>query len=847
MLVCAGQSALTDVPLLQKLMDRFTIRVPLSDVEVETVTRKVLLQKKPTAIGDVRALLETHAGEVSRQLQGTRIAEVAEDRQFRVDDYPLLPVRRRFWEHCFRQIDAAGTKSQLRSQLRIIHDAVARLSDKPMSAIVPADDLFDALAPEMVNTGVLLHEINELILRLGKEDDLARRICGLVFLIGKLRREAEADIGVRANRDHVADLLVSDLAADNGKLRSEVEATLAKLVDQGVLMRLGDEFRLQTRAGTEWDREFKIRQTKLGADQATVQQIQDQLIYAEIDNILRAQRIAQGAAKEPRPFIVHRELIPPPVDGTAIPVWIRDGWSCSQSDVVTQARTAGIDNPIVSVFIAKQDPENLKRLLIEIEAAKHVIETKGATMTDEARDARTSMESRRDRAHEECKRLIAAIVANAKVFQGGGREVLSATLPERLKTAADDSLLRLFPRFKEADSASWELAIKRAKEGGEHPFQPVGHSDATEKHPVCQQVLSMIGTGKTGSEIRKVLRSSPFGWPQDAIDAALIAMHRSQHVTATLNGTPVQLGQLDQNKIAKSEFRSEAVTLSMQDRIRLRQLFQSAQIACKTGEESTKATEFIQKILETARSAGGQPPMPLSPSTLEIEDIQKLPGNAQLAALKEKAAGLEENIKSWTTLRDLATARKPAWEILERMSAHAAQLPAADPVRSEMSAIRDKRLLLEPTDPVVPLRQQLSKLLREATADAVAHQQSAHVSAMRALVENETWKRLPEADRSRILAEVSLSEPLTVDVSTDERLVTTLDQRNLSGIRAECDAIPGRVIAAVERAARLLEPKVQPIAIERITLRTEADLDAWLDRQRKTISAGLKLGPVLVS
>ena len=38
--------------------------MPLSDAEVETVTRKVLLQKKPTAVADVRALLDKHAGEV---------------------------------------------------------------------------------------------------------------------------------------------------------------------------------------------------------------------------------------------------------------------------------------------------------------------------------------------------------------------------------------------------------------------------------------------------------------------------------------------------------------------------------------------------------------------------------------------------------------------------------------------------------------------------------------------------------------------------------------------------------------------------------------------------------------
>ena len=169
MIVGAGQSALTDMPLLEKMLDRFTIRIPLSDAEVETVTRQVLLQKKSTAVGDVRSLLDKHSGEISRQLQGTRIGETVEDNAVIVDDYPLLPVRRRFWEECFRQIDAAGTRSQLRSQLLIIHDAVAKLSDRPVGAVVPGDDLFDALAPEMVNTGVLLREINERIIRVGPD------------------------------------------------------------------------------------------------------------------------------------------------------------------------------------------------------------------------------------------------------------------------------------------------------------------------------------------------------------------------------------------------------------------------------------------------------------------------------------------------------------------------------------------------------------------------------------------------------------------------------------------------------------------------------------------------------
>ena len=366
MIVGAGQSALTDIPLLQKLIDRFTIRIPLSDAEVETVTRKVLLQKKSSEIGEVRTLLDKHSGEISRQLQGTRIGETTEDRAVIVDDYPLLPVRRRFWEECFRQIDAAGTSSQLRSQLRIVHDAVAQLSDRPVGAVLPADELFDALAPEMVNTGVLLREINERIIQVGNTDGpLAQRICGLVFLIGKLTREAGADTGVRASKDHIADLIIDDLAADNGKLRNDVETTLKKLADDGVLMLVGDEYRLQTREGSEWDREFRNLQTKLNNDDAAIQFKRDQFLYSEMDKVIRGLRVVHGAAKVPRQCVIHREASPPTVDGSGIPVWIRDGWSASEKDVTDTARAAGSDGPTIHVFIPRQSADDLRRLIVE--------------------------------------------------------------------------------------------------------------------------------------------------------------------------------------------------------------------------------------------------------------------------------------------------------------------------------------------------------------------------------------------------------------------------------------------------------------------------------------------------
>lgn len=262
MLVASGQSALSATPLLQRLRDRFRINVQLSDTDVETVTRKVLLRKKPSAIDHIRNALERNAGEISKHLQGTRLAERSEDRQIIVEDYPLLPTRRRFWEECFRAVDAAGSQSQLRSQLRILSDALKDIAESDLGTVIPADKLFEAIAPDLVSTGVLLNEIYTRIQELDDGSDegrMKKRLCGLIFLINKLPREAGVDVGVRATAKILADLLVEDLDADSGPLRKTVETLLESLVNDGMLMKVGDEYRIQTTEGAEWDRAFRER------------------------------------------------------------------------------------------------------------------------------------------------------------------------------------------------------------------------------------------------------------------------------------------------------------------------------------------------------------------------------------------------------------------------------------------------------------------------------------------------------------------------------------------------------------------------------------------------------------
>ena len=118
-----GQTAVSGTHSLKKLEGRFTVRIELSDTDVNAVVRKVILAKKPDAIDSIKQVMQTNMGEISRHLFGTNIGHSQQDADFFSQDYPILSVRRRFWEYVLRVLDQTGTDSQLRNQLTMVHRA----------------------------------------------------------------------------------------------------------------------------------------------------------------------------------------------------------------------------------------------------------------------------------------------------------------------------------------------------------------------------------------------------------------------------------------------------------------------------------------------------------------------------------------------------------------------------------------------------------------------------------------------------------------------------------------------------------------------------------------------------
>jgi len=653
LVVAAGQSALSsDVPEFPWMRARFTITVELSDADVENVTRRVLLAKRPEKIEEVRMTLSSHAGEIARQLSSTAIATRAEDQDILADDYPILPVRRRFWEHVLRAVDPAGTSAMLRSQLQNIHEALRELAESPLGTVVPADIIFDQLQAGMVQQGVLLRELSETI---RKQDRLAGRLCGLIFLIRKLPRTSGADCGVRATPEMLADLLVSDLSNDGTKLRKEVPLVLQKLVDEGIILKDGEEYNLQTKESQEWDKEFRNRQTQIGSNESVVHQKRDALLQAALQKEINTVRLKQGASNEPRELVLHFAPEPPDATGQNVPVWVRNEWNASQKNVVDAARAAGTDSPILFVFVAKAEAEKLREQIIRAEAARSTIDGKGVPSTREGEEARSSMGTRLSDAERARDQLIAQIASGAKVYKGGGTELFNLTLAEKVREGATDALVRLFPRFVEADHKAWTSVINRARNGDDSPLRAVDYEGATEQHPVCKDILVKVGSGIEGRELRKFFAASPYGWPQDAVDGGIIALHAGAHLLARYNGQPLAVGQLDQNKISKTEFRTENIILTGPDKLKLREMFREAGVTAKASDDlELKSTEYLNVVEALANKAGGPAPLPEAPKMTKLTDLRGCIGNDRLKGLLDAADTLKPEVAKWKKLSDLA-------------------------------------------------------------------------------------------------------------------------------------------------------------------------------------------------
>ena len=611
-------------------------------------------------------------------------------------------------------------------------------------------------------------------------------------------------------------------------------------------MKVGEEFRLQTTEGAEWDRAYREKAGALRQREADIAINRDQLLGAAAQQAIGEVRLLHGECNERRTFHLHTGNDEPNAGGDQIVAWLRDGWSIALKEVESEARKCGQDDPILHVFLPRTAADDLTIRIVEVQATRQVLDIKGIPSTNEGREARESMQSRYVAAQHLLDELIREITAAARVFQGGGAEVFGDSLIKKLDTAAIAALARLFPDFDDGDHKAWGVALNRAREGSDEPLKIVGWDKATEDHPVVRRVLAEVGNGAKGGQVRKVLQSSPCGWPRDAIDAALIALHRQGSIRVQLNGQPVAPGHLDQNKISTAKLYPESVRLGAGDKLALRSLFQKAGVSVKSGEEEVKAGEFLAALRFLADDAGGDAPLPACPTTTTIDPLDRVHGSEQLSMILAAKDGLEAAITTWSKIGKRKAKRLPGWNQLIQLAGHTATLPVQTEIAPEIEAIKTDRTLLDDTDHVAPLLNKAANALRSALTEQADAFQAAYDQGLKTLNADASWQQLEEADQLAILGKVRLSPPTSLAIKTDEDVLVELDRSSIDARVSAVAAVSDRVARALEEAARSLKPTAKRVSLRAATLEDEAAVKAWLAEHETKLIEAVAMGPVIV-
>lgn len=846
LVVGTGQSALTDTPALQRLMGRFTTKVHLKDNDVEKVVRTVVLQKKEQAKPAIVDLVSRRSGEITRQLKSTRIGTRAEDDGSYVPDYPLLPVRRRFWEHVLHSCDPTGTAAQMRTQLRVTHEACRSVAERPLGAVIPADFLYDQLANDLVISGEMQKRFQEIIeeQKSKPEGELRRRICALAFLINKLPREG-GDLGVRANAEHLADLLTDDLGDSATGLRARIPSLVQALVDDGVLMEIEGEFSLQTTEGAAWESEFRHRRSAILSNEPQLAAQRGQLLSKALQAALAGVSVLHGAAREKRKVTVHHGMEPPAATDGLV-VWVRDGFQESETGVIQDIQQRSVEDATLHVLIPKSKADALKTALASALAAEETLNFKGQPTAQEGRDARAAMVTRQAGEDQKVKTLIDDIIGAARLFLSGGQELSVTILKEAVEEAAGEVLARLYPQFHQADSANWPTVWKKAKEGNPGALAAVGHQGDPNKHPVAAAILSFTGAGKKGADIVAHFTAGKFGWPKDAVDASIAVLMVSGHLGARSQGQPVKLVDLDQRKIGKVDFRVEHPVLTPTQKLRIKKLFQEAGHKFQPGDEAAAAPGFVQSLKQLMRSSGGEAPAPAPPQAPEIAELEGLTGNDLMFRLFEKADGLTAHIAQWKATATAVEQRLPAYRLAEQLLDFAAGIDGMDAQAASHAAVRSNRSLLDEPDPTGPVLKAVGTALRSALAGA--HKRYADIlAAERAkLALHPVWANLAPAKQAELLRSAGIDDQALPGTGTDTELLAALRSRDLSGWQTLTDALPTRFAQALAAAIKESEPKARRVTLPAATIRDHSEMEAWLDKARAEIAAALGEGPVIL-
>ncbi len=228
-----------------KIMGRFNTRLSLSSANVDEVIKKRILEKTPVAEQTLEFLYDDKATTLKNLICFNDGIEkkLYSDKMNFAEVYPFVPYQFNLLGDVLTQIRTHGASGKsladgARSMLALFKESAERIMDKGPGALVPFHFFYDALEQfiEHNHRDVITRALDNSYINPDHEkDNFNVNVLKVLFMIKYVN-------SIKANKENIASLMVSDVNDDRLSLIKKVEDALAILVSQGLIQKNNENF-----------------------------------------------------------------------------------------------------------------------------------------------------------------------------------------------------------------------------------------------------------------------------------------------------------------------------------------------------------------------------------------------------------------------------------------------------------------------------------------------------------------------------------------------------------------------------------------------------------------------------
>lgn len=552
------ESIMDKVPHTQdiaRIRDRFTIQIQLTPENIDTVTKKRMLQKKadPKVLAPLRELYKKHAGTlwasatlIDAKRDYGMLFEREED--LFIESYPFMPYHIRLMQDVFDILRARGAKvtGRERTVLQAVSSMMTGIKERrglansPVGDLAAFDAVYDVLEEELKAVASSEEAAIERISKLGKCGDVTvASVAKAVFLLQNVE-------WLPCNISNIAAVLYPRLGEDKNTLEASIKECLETLRKGIWITEKQGTYRLLS----EFERSFEqlVLEKRSDPDITTKKR---QLSDAIAERIVKDQQRFNKFAYKGVPFDVYVKVDEREVTSKGhIELRLYTPLQTSNEELVQRLRRDSILEANVVYWICEATPhyENMLERAVCIEKVLGEYKPQSQSDKDIVEQQRATLRLLKE--DELPKTFERAAQAGQIIYQGeptslNGRK----NTQEIFRTAMDQAVRKLFTEFEQVpyrlERDPQDISAILRWRGGELPtvykdLQIVDERNNIRTNtPAPSRILDYLRSQgpdkRRGSAIIQHFTSPPFGWDEGIIRLVHAALFVNRSISMTLD------------------------------------------------------------------------------------------------------------------------------------------------------------------------------------------------------------------------------------------------------------------------------------------------------------------------